>query len=301
MKKFEYRTVTSTAYNKCLDMANSLLTKVSTYTQKSITKISPVDIICYFEDNFNILFVFFETETTTAIKYKDIVLNSKYKPLNLNLVNRISGATIPKSDRHVIMLNQSMPKTRIFFTILHELSHLYFHDMNKNKQIFASKFSGIYPTELMPFENEANIIASLLFCSTSKLEALLTKNYSFDKIKSLSGMSAKGLHSRLLNYLHHILGLSNSKALELILRLRDGDYKTINEIKYLVNRKNNQFQHKKIISIKTSIGNFIDKESCITFLKRLSNEELVNELDYAHSTKNQPLEILVINEFNQKS
>ena len=71
--------------------------------------------------------------------------------------------------------------------------------MSNNKQIFASKFSGVYPDDVLPFEDEANIIASLLFCSTPKLEMLLTRNYSFDKIKSITGMSIKGLHSRLLN------------------------------------------------------------------------------------------------------
>ena len=58
MKKFEYRVVSPNTYTKCLDMANSLLDKISKYTQKSISKISPADIIDYFENNFNILFVF---------------------------------------------------------------------------------------------------------------------------------------------------------------------------------------------------------------------------------------------------
>ena len=75
MKKFEYRTVSPTTYLQCLDMANSLLDKISKYTQKSISKISPTDIIVYFEDNYDILFVFFESETTSTIKYTDIVLN----------------------------------------------------------------------------------------------------------------------------------------------------------------------------------------------------------------------------------
>lgn len=58
MKKFEYRVVSPNAYAKCLDMANSLLDKISKYTQKSISKISPSDIIDYFENNFNILLFF---------------------------------------------------------------------------------------------------------------------------------------------------------------------------------------------------------------------------------------------------
>lgn len=300
MKKFEYRVVSPNTYAKCLDMANSLLDKISKYTQKSIFKISPSDIIDYFENNFNILFVFFESEPTSTIKYNDIVLNFKYQTLNKDLVNRISGATIPKNNRNVIMLNQTMYKPRVFFTILHELSHLYFHDMSNNKQIFASKFSGVYPDELMPFEDEANIIASLLFCSTPKLEMLLTRNYSFDKIKSITGMSIKGLHSRLLNYLNHILGLSNSEALELVLKLRDNDYKTTIQIKHLVNNKNNQLRKHKTILIKISRGFVIEQDACVSFLKNLSMNQLINELEYAHSTKNFILEQLVMNEYYQK-
>ncbi len=129
---------------------------------------------------------------------------------------------------------------------------------------------------------------------------LLTRNYSFDKIKSITGMSIKGLHSRLLNYLHHILGLSNSEALELVLKLRDNDYKTTIQIKHLVNNKNNQLRKHKTILIKISRGFVIEQNACVSFLKNLSMSELINELEYAHSTKNFVLEQLVMNEYYQK-
>lgn len=296
MKKVEYRVVDSNVYNKCLNLANELLNQISAQSQIPVSKIFPKDIISYFESKYDINFSFFESQKNEII-YKDLVQNPDFIILDDSLVNRTSGLTMPKKERALIFINQSMPLTRIKFTILHELTHLHFHKLEDSKKVFTSKFSGKYSDDVLPFEDEANIIASLLFCSTPKLEMLLTRNYSFDKIKSITGMSIKGLHSRLLNYLHHIIGLNNSKALDLVLKLRDDDYKSINEIKHLVNRKNNKLLQSKAISIKTSFGNFNDKNSCILFLKNLSNEELINELDYAHSTENQSLELLVMNAF----
>ncbi len=299
MKKVEYRVVDSNVYNKCLNLANELLNQISAQSQIPVSKIFPKDIILYFESNYDINFSFFESKKNEII-YKDLVQNPDFIILDDSLVNRTSGLTIPKKDRTLIFINQSMPLTRIKFTILHELTHLYFHKLEDNKKVFTSKFSGKYSDDVLPFEDEANIIASLLFCSTPKLEMLLTRNYSFDKIKSITGMSIKGLHSRLLNFLHHILGLSNSKALGLVLKLRDNDYKTTIEIKHLVNNKNNQLRKCKNILIKISRGLVIDQNACVSFLKNLSINELINELKYAHSTKNFTLEQLVMNEYYQK-
>ncbi|MGN8064990.1 ImmA/IrrE family metallo-endopeptidase [Lactococcus lactis] len=299
MKKVEYRVVDSNVYNKCLNLANELLNQISAQSQIPVSKIFPKDIILYFESNYDINFSFFESKKNEII-YKDLVQNPDFIILDNSLVNRTSGLTMPKKERALIFINQSMPLTRIKFTILHELTHLHFHKLEDNKKVFTSKFSGKYSDDVLPFEDEANIIASLLFCSTPKLEMLLTRNYSFDKIKSITGMSIKGLHSRLLNYLHHILGLSNSKELELVLRLRDNDYKTTIEIKHLVNNKNNQLRKYKIMLIKTSRGFVIDQNACVSFLKNLSMNELINELEYAHSTKNTVLEQLVMSEYYQK-
>jgi len=299
MKKVEYRVVDSNVYKNCLNLANGLLNQISAQSQIPIAKIFPKDIILYFESNYDINFSFFESQKNDNI-YKNLVQNPDFIIIDDSLVNRTSGLTIPKKDRTLIFINQSMPLTRIKFTILHELTHLHFHKLEDNKKVFTSKFSGKYSDDVLPFEDEANIIASLLFCSTPKLEMLLTRNYSFDKIKSITGMSIKGLHSRLLNFLHHILGLSNSKALGLVLKLRDNDYKTTIEIKHLVNNKNNQLRKCKNILIKISRGLVIDQNACVSFLKNLSINELINELEYAHSTKNFTLEQLVMNEYYQK-
>ena len=299
MKKYEYRVVNSISYNKCLKRVNDLLDKISKYLKIPLTKILPKDIIFYFESIYNINFTFYESKYNEIV-YKQLVKNPDFLVLDESIANRTSGLTMPRKDRTLILINQSMPLTRVTFTILHELSHLYFHNEKDNKKVFTSKFSGTYPDEILIFEDEANISASLLFCPTEKLEMLLTRNYSFDRIKSITGMSIKGLHSRLLNYLHHILGLGNSKALELVLKLRDNDYKTTIEIKHLVNNKNNQIKKHKTILIKISRGFVVDKNTCVSFLKNLSINELINELDYAVSSKNFILEQLVMNEYYQK-
>lgn len=299
MKKGEYRVVDSNVYKKCLNLANELLNQISAQSQIPVSKIFPKDIILYFETNYDINFSFFESQKNEII-YKDLVQNPDFIILDDSLVNRTSGLTMPKKERTLIFINQSMPLTRIKFTILHELMHLHFHKLEDNKKVFTSKFSGKYSDDVLPFEDEANIIASLLFCSTQKVEMLLTRNYSFDKIRVATGMSIKGLHSRLLNYLHHILGLSNSEALELVLKLRDNDYKTTIQIKHLVNNKNNQLRKHKTILIKISRGFVIEQDACVSFLKNLSMNQLINELEYAHSTKNFILEQLVMNEYYQQ-
>ncbi len=84
------------------------------------------------------------------------------------------------------------------------------------------------------------------------------------------------------------------------MKLRDNDYKTTIEIKHLVNNKNNQLRKCKNILIKISRGLVIDQNACVSFLKNLSINELINELEYAHSTKNFTLEQLVMNEYYQK-
>lgn len=139
------------------------------------------------------------------------------------------------------MLNQVMPKQRIIFTILHELVHLHFHNTNQKKYlIFASKFSGVYPSEMIPFEDEANVIASLLFCSTEQLETFLLRKSSFSYICSQTCMSKSALHNRLLNYFQHILTMSYQQALAYVLRLRENEKKLLMSLKQLFLKKKNK-------------------------------------------------------------
>ena len=130
MKKVEYRVVDSNVYNKCLNLANELLNQISAQSQIPVSKIFPKDIILYFESNYNINFSFFESKKNEII-YKDLVQNPDFIILDDSLVHRTSGLTMPKKDRTLIFINQSMPLTRIKFTILHELTHLYYSTTQK--------------------------------------------------------------------------------------------------------------------------------------------------------------------------
>ncbi|WP_407350009.1 ImmA/IrrE family metallo-endopeptidase [Lactococcus garvieae] len=241
MKKIEYRLVNPSIYKKCLKNTDKLLKKISLYTHKPILKITPKDIIFYFEEHYNIVFTFFDKESSTRyIKFNYLARNVEFITLHEKLVNRMSGVTIPEEERVVILLNQTMPLSRIIFTALHELCHLHFHELEENRRIFASKFSGKYPDELIPFEDEANVMASLLFCPTVKLETFLTKNVSFNKIKSMTNMSKKALHSRLLNYFIHIIGLTLDEALSLVLNYREASYSSSVTIKKLISKRNSE-------------------------------------------------------------
>lgn len=301
MKKIEYTIVSSDIYNNYLHKANKLLKKISISTKKPILKITSSDIIYYFESNYDILFIFFSSNISNQeVKFKNLVQNYKYFPLKKELVQRISGVTIPQDKKFVILINQNMPLSRIVFTILHELSHLYFHNLEKNDKIFTSKFSGNYPKELIPYEDEANIIASLLFCPTLKLETLLNKGFSFNKIKVITNMSKKALHNRLLNYFHHIIGLPHKEALSLVLNYKDNKSQAYLTIKKIINKKTSQQINQINLSIKTSNGSIMDEITCTSFLKQLSLNELIFELEYAHFTKNFLLEKLVINEYYNK-
>lgn len=301
MKKTEYRLVNPSIYKKCLENTEELLKKVSLYTHKPVIKITPKDIIFYFEERYNIVFTFFDKENSTRyIKFNYLAQNLDFITLHEKLVCQMSGVTIPEEERAVILLNQTMPLSRIIFTTLHELCHLHFHELEENRRIFASKFSGKYPDELIPFEDEANVIASLLFCPTVKLEAFLTKNLSFNKIKSMTNMSKKALHSRLLNYFIHIIGLNHNEALSLVLNYREDNYSSFLIIKKLISKRNSEKLNQTPPPVKISKGYMLNYHSCIKFLKGLSIKELIFELEYAHSTHNHSLEQLVMNEYYKK-
>lgn len=298
MKQFEYRAVSPKFYTQCLTKSNLLLDQISETLNKPKIKITPLDIIDFFETNYNILFTFFEEAPSHNInKFEGLVKNSSFECVNIKLANRLPGFTYPSNGRIVIMVNQTLPRSRVIYTILHELCHLYFHNIEENKKIFASKFYGNYSNRVLTYEDEANVIASILFCPTTKLESLFYNNYSFNKIALVTNMSNKALHNRLINYLYYILRIPRPQALELVLGLKNNNQKASDKIKYLVRQKNTKPSIENTPSIKISNGNFINKISCLSFLKRLSINELIVELEYAHATRNHLLEQLIMEEY----
>lgn len=309
MASIEYRKVNTSSYKEYMNMASMLLDDIASYSNKNKKYIIYSDIISYFENKYDILFTFFEVKrnnkiipSANLIKHKNLVKNGKFKFLDEDLASKVSGVTIPNklNNKIIIMLNQIMPKQRIIFTILHELVHLHFHNTNKKKHlIFASKFSGVYPSEMIPFEDEANIIASLLFCSTEQLETFLLQKSTFHSIYSQTCMSKSAMHNRLLNYFQHVLNINYQQALDYVLRFRKCEKEASHEIKNLVSQK----KHKDISNntfIKMSNGLTVTQNECEFNLQKKNLQEVILELEYAHSTKNQLLEHLVMNEYYKK-
>lgn len=309
MASIEYRKVSASSYKEYMEMASMLLDDIASYSNKKKKYIIYSDIISYFENTYDILFTFFEVKknnkiipSTDLIKHRDLVRNEKFKFLDDDIASKISGVTIPNkhNNKIIIMLNQVMPKQRIIFTILHELVHLHFHNTNQKKHlIFASKFSGVYPSEMIPFEDEANVITSLLFCSTEQLETFLLRKSSFSYICSQTCMSKSALHNRLLNYFQHILTMNYQQALNYVLRLREGEKKAYYEIKIAIShQKQNIISNKTFI--KMSNGLTAKKSECTSTLQNKNIQELILELEYAHSTNNFILERLVMEEYYKK-
>ncbi|MFK4843577.1 ImmA/IrrE family metallo-endopeptidase [Lactococcus petauri] len=306
MANIEYRKVSALSYKEYMNTASTLLDDIAKYSKKKKKHIIYSDIISFFEDKYDILFTFFEVKKSNKIvasddliKHKNLVKNEKFKFLDDDLASKVSGVTIPNkhNNKIIIMLNQIMPKQRIIFTILHELVHLHFHNtQQKNHLIFASKFSGVYPSEMIPFEDEANVIASLLFCSTEQLEAFLLQKSTFNYICAQICMSKSALHNRLLNYFQYILNMNYQQALDYVLRFREGETKASYEIKTIISKKKlNNITNK--VFIKMSNGMIMTKNECQLNLRKKNIQELILELEYAHSTNNHILETLVMTEY----
>lgn len=260
MTKFEYQHVFSDEYNEYLEKAEELLFSISIQFNKPIDKLRYDDIINYFRINFNVYFAFFEADPTELygdkgwpktqpdsswIKYKDTIQGADFCFLDSEIVDRISGVTIPEGNRTLILINQDRVYPRIIFTILHELCHFYFHIRDKDKkQAFVSltndQIDGQYSEELIPFENEANIIGSILFCSGERLEYMLAKKYTFKDLCRNTGMSEPAMHNRLLNYIEHALRLPFRLALNYVLKFRAEDPKTRQILRYKVQQQIDQ-------------------------------------------------------------
>lgn len=258
MTKYEYQHVSTAQYTEYAIKAKALLSDISQSQDIAIKDITYHNIIHYFQFHYNIHFVFYEADPSEVfslddewppshsdaswIKYKDLVHNADFEFLPMDIVNRISGVTIPNGKRTLIMINQDRVLQRVIFTILHELCHFYFHILDgKKKQIFVSlandQIEGQYSSELVPFENEANNIASILFCSTERLEYMLLKKYTFKDMCFVTGMSEPAMHNRLLNYFEHSLHHTPYLALNYVFKIRRQNLNVYPSIIYQINAK----------------------------------------------------------------
>lgn len=240
----EYRKLNSEIYKKYLQNALTLISKIAEYFSIAEEDITYKETIRYFESNYNIYFHYLaydyaldfwadtditEIEASQAdVKFPDIVSSATIEYVDCVFLSKCSGLTIPFDDKYFVSINQhNVPKSRVIFTILHELSHIYCHLENKDKKRVYVSLAGDhlskYPKEIIPFEDEANTVASLLFLNDKRLEKYLKNEMQFKEILKESGMSESALHNRIKNYFMYNLDFLECELLGMLLNYREGD------------------------------------------------------------------------------
>ncbi len=256
MRKFEYQRVTDIEYEEYKLKSQILIQDISFQLGKAISQLTYRDVIQYFQINYNLSFTFFDVhplshldiDWTTGIpdnswiKFKQLIKTANFRFMDSEIVHRISGVTIPDNNRTLILINQNRPLTRIIFTILHELSHFYFHIRDSElKEVFISlasdQLDGVYNEELIPFENEANVIASLLYCNHETLEYMIANRFTFKDMANHVGMSDSAMHNRLINYLDHSFSIRPGMSLDYVVKFRNGNNKIFDFIENLKRTK----------------------------------------------------------------
>ncbi|MDB1690080.1 ImmA/IrrE family metallo-endopeptidase [Enterococcus casseliflavus] len=212
---YEYREIDYLDYNLYSTHAYDLLNSISDWAQTPISEITYLTIIDYFSNKFDIEVVYFDN--------KPCPINSKHDFIHPEVIEvtkafskRVSGFTVSSASgsRFKLFLRKYNSKQRMIFTLLHELVHIYFHCSDRDyMQIFASvDVDGFYPDEILPFEDEANVIASILYLNNEKLIEYLDEGLSFDRILVKHCISRKALHNRINNYLIYDVGLNPKVA-----------------------------------------------------------------------------------------
>lgn len=236
---FEYREIDASDYLSYSENALSLLSSISKWAEMPTSEITYSIIIDYFVKHFDIEIIFFDSSSGT---YKSIYdfLNPEILEVDVTFYKRVSGLTVTNGSSYKIFLHKYKNKQRRIFTLLHELVHIYFHcSDNSYMQIFASMdVRSHYPDEILPFEYEANVIASILYLNNEKLVQYLEEGTSFDTILSRHCISRRALHNRIKNYLIYDLGLNKNVAVsKYLIPYRGeayGDY-AVNQIQSLIN------------------------------------------------------------------
>ena len=293
--KFEYRHVSTKQYRIYYEKAQLLLSEISAVQSIPVQNLTYKDIISYFTANYNIHFSFFDLDPLKKrenrswaravpnkgwIKYKDVIKDASFTGLDEEIVKRVSGFTIPDGNRVLIMINQDCVFPRLIFTILHELCHFYFHINNElNQDVFVSltgdKLEGKYSKEMIPFEDEANNIASMLFCPKQKLEEMLLNDMKFKYMCRAVGMSGPAMHNRFLNYFEHILEMPHSLALKNVWSARNGDRQVRNLVKYKIRalKKREEAERIETLELIKLQSAYVDKLNASPFWQSIISDE----------------------------
>lgn len=243
-KDHEYTLVNRRKYKQYRDEANLLLEHISDYFGIDILKINYSHVISYINRNFDISFIFYDDipfegfgvfkADNSWIRYPDLLPQPTFEFLDSVFVENVSGTTIISGNKYAMFINQCAIKSRVIFSVLHEIVHIYFHSyVRQVSNAFASLNTDtlLYKDDAIEYENEANIIASILFLSDEKLFYLINdKKMTFKEICVQEEISSPALHNRIKNYLIYNCFCVPNYATTIVLQFRDGNDKTLLEV-----------------------------------------------------------------------
>lgn len=231
-------------YFKHKETAYQILNRVAAFSKLPLSDLSYSHIISYFEEHYPIIFNFYDFDEFGAfypelppalpsnkeIKFKNLVKRKSFTYQSKYICENCAGMTYPDTERnrYVVSISQrKATKGRIIFTILHELSHIFCHlAHSQNSSIYLSlatdKMIGNYPPDLLALEQEADTVASLLYLPDEKLGKAIQFGKSFADLQTETDISTPALHNRLMDYLTHTVGYSNSYSLKFVMDYRKG-------------------------------------------------------------------------------
>lgn len=210
---FEYREIDPGEYKIYQENANHLLSVISEWSSLPVSEITYMDVTNYFTETYNIEVVYFDN-CHDILTHHSSYINSQVIEVSKSFLKRVSGFTITDGTTYKIFLQRYKVSQRQIYTLLHEFVHIYFHCCNNT---YMDMFRELetdeeYPPEIIPFEDEANTIASLLYLNDQVLVDYLDEGCSFDMIRARHNISKSALHNRLNNYLIYDLGLNSKVA-----------------------------------------------------------------------------------------
>lgn len=231
LEKYEYHVVSDEVYNQATEDSEWLLNSVSRSANKLVSTLNFHDIIHYFKNYYNVKFCFFDSNTSAddfdaaanAIKLK--IKMGKLVSVDPIFSKTVCGFTIADSKNPIVFLNGELFFPRLVFTTMHELSHIFKFKIDPNymaafAKLNASDPSSVYPSEILPFENKANVMASNLMLNSTALYRDVMAGFTFDQLLRKYSFSNSALHNRLNDYLIHSLHLNDRFALSALITYR---------------------------------------------------------------------------------
>ena len=204
----EYRQVTPLQYERYRQVADEVAAKVSKWVQKPLKMLRYSDVIAWFEATHPVKFIFYGAPPLTSA-YVGLVTSPVLKETDNVFNYACAGMSLASGGRYVIAVSQASSKARMVFTLLHEIAHVLCH-LGSESFVAAFMPTGHYSEEQQPLEDEANIVASLLFVSDAAIADFLCNRIPFCEAQKQAGMSFSAFYNRLRNYLQYSLRANNS-------------------------------------------------------------------------------------------